>query len=110
MTPMPDSPDEIEAEAVQAEDAQPETAVTVPPEDQIPVQPTPDQPTPEQGEPAAPPVEPPAVPTLKVEAPHSSFSYGGVTIWAVPTPVHPSLIPAIMQSADEAGVTITQEG
>jgi hypothetical protein len=95
------TPDEIDGDAEQAVEQQDQPAVTVPPEDQVPVQPVPEaEPTPVQ----------PAVPTLKVELPHSSFTYGGVTIWGTPTEVHPSLIPPIMQSAAEAGVTLTQEG
>lgn len=89
----PETPDEVDAEAA----AQEPSAVTVPPEDQIPVQ-------------AEVPAPEPVVPTLTVSPPHSSFSYGGVTVYSFPTAVHPSLIPAIMQSASEAGVILTQEG
>jgi hypothetical protein len=48
---------------------------------------------------------------LKVELPHSSFSYGGVDVYGDWTAVHRSLVPGVLSAAAEAdGVTITQEG
>jgi hypothetical protein len=49
-------------------------------------------------------------PRIKIEGPHSSFSYGGVVIGREYTSVPTSLLTAIQQAAAEAGVTLTQEG
>jgi hypothetical protein len=49
--------------------------------------------------------------SLRVEPPHTSFGYGGVTVDADWTPVHRSLVPGVLSSAaNTPGVTVTQEG
>jgi class 3 adenylate cyclase len=48
--------------------------------------------------------------TLSVQPPHESFTYGGVTVGTDPTEVPASAVPGLMQSASEAGVTLTEEG
>lgn len=47
---------------------------------------------------------------LRVHEPHAFFEYGGTVVGRDPTPVHQMLVPGLMQSAAEAGVTLTQEG
>ena len=47
---------------------------------------------------------------VRVEAPHAEFWLGGVGVGTEPTEVPEHLVPALMQSASEAGVTLTQEG
>jgi len=48
---------------------------------------------------------------LKVEPPHTSFSYGGVEVGKEWTPVHVTLAPGVLSSASQTpGVTVTQEG
>lgn len=47
---------------------------------------------------------------LKVSPPHLSFSYGGVDVGDEWTVVHSSLAPGVLRAADEADVTVTQEG
>jgi hypothetical protein len=48
---------------------------------------------------------------LKVEPPHSAFSYGGVTVGPQWTAVHSSLAPGVLSAAAGTGVvTLTQEG
>jgi hypothetical protein len=47
---------------------------------------------------------------LKVGPPHSLFSYGGVDVGPDWTAVHSSLAPGVLRAAEEAGVTVTQEG
>ena len=51
----------------------------------------------------------PATVTMKVEGPHSAFSYGGVTVGTESTEVPASHAAAITEAAADAGVTITQE-
>jgi hypothetical protein len=46
---------------------------------------------------------------LKVEPPHASFGYGGVTVGDEWTPVHVSLAPGVLRAASAAGVTVTQQ-
>jgi len=47
--------------------------------------------------------------SLKVEPPHSAFSYGGVTVASEFTDVPALMAAAVVEAAAEAGVTITQE-
>jgi hypothetical protein len=51
----------------------------------------------------------PATVSMKVEGPHATFSYGGVTVGTEPTEVPATHASAITTAASEAGVTITQE-
>jgi hypothetical protein len=46
---------------------------------------------------------------MKVEPPHESFTYGGVTVGNEFTSVPALLAGPVLESAGEAGVTITQE-
>jgi hypothetical protein len=46
---------------------------------------------------------------MTVEEPHAAFTYGGVTVTTDPTTVPASIVPAIVQAAAEAGVTLTQQ-
>jgi hypothetical protein len=46
---------------------------------------------------------------MKVEAPHASISYGGLTVGTEFTTVPANLVAAITEAAADAGVTITQE-
>lgn len=52
---------------------------------------------------------PPEHMLLKVAEPHVSFEFGGSRVFQHPSPVHRSLVPGLMQSAAEAGVTIIAE-
>lgn len=47
---------------------------------------------------------------VKVESPHSEFSFGGVVIGPEYTPVSDLLLPGVQQAADAAGVKLTTEG
>ena len=47
---------------------------------------------------------------LRVRGPHSEFHYAGVTVRGEPTPVPERLVPSMMQAAEHAGVTLSQEG
>lgn len=51
----------------------------------------------------------PPVLRMKVEGPHTAFSYGGVTVGTEYTDVPVTHAAAVTAAADEAGVTITQE-
>lgn len=51
----------------------------------------------------------PAPIRMKVEGPHTSFSYGGVAVGTEYTDVPATHVAALVTAADEAGVTITQE-
>jgi hypothetical protein len=46
---------------------------------------------------------------MKVEGPHDSISYGGLTVGTEYTTVPVSMVAAITEAAADAGVTITQE-
>ena len=46
---------------------------------------------------------------LKVEEPHTSLTFGGVTVTTDPTPVPAARVPDFMQAAAEAGVTVTRQ-
>jgi hypothetical protein len=46
---------------------------------------------------------------LKVESPHSSVTFGGVTVGSEYTEVPGHAVAALMEGAADAGVTITQD-
>lgn len=46
---------------------------------------------------------------MKVEEPHESLTYGGVTVGTEFTTVPSSMAAALVEAAADAGVTITQE-
>ena len=46
---------------------------------------------------------------LRVLPPHSSFTYGGVTVTDQPTTVAAAHVPGLMEAAANSGVTLTQE-
>jgi hypothetical protein len=46
---------------------------------------------------------------LKVLAPHSSFTHGGITVGTEPTPVPAQAVPRLMEAAGEAGVNLAEE-
>lgn len=58
---------------------------------------------------AALPPEPGTV-RVRVEKPHSSFSFGVAAVGNEYTPVPNHLVPFLMRAASEAGVTLTTEG
>lgn len=58
---------------------------------------------------AALPPEPGTV-RVKVEGPHSSFSFGSAVVGTDYTSVPNHLVPSLMRAASEAGVTLTTEG
>lgn len=47
--------------------------------------------------------------TLRVEAPHESITYGGITIGREPATVPASRVPALETAAANAGVTLIRE-
>lgn len=47
---------------------------------------------------------------MKVEPPHESFTHANVTVRSDFTPVPARTVPALMTAAEDAGVTLTQEG
>jgi len=53
---------------------------------------------------------PPGTVRIKVEPPHSEFHFGAAHIGTEFSPVPEGMVPAVMQSAIEAGVTLTPEG
>jgi hypothetical protein len=46
---------------------------------------------------------------LRVLPPHSSFTYGGVTITSQPTTVAAEHVPGLQEAAANSGVTLVQE-
>ncbi len=46
---------------------------------------------------------------LRVLPPHSSMTYGGITVTSQPTEVPASAVPGLHEAAQNAGVNLTQE-
>jgi hypothetical protein len=46
---------------------------------------------------------------LRVLAPHSAFTHGGITVGTEPTPVPAHAVPRLMEAAGEAGVNLAEE-
>jgi len=59
------------------------------------------------GQPDKQPVPDPV--RLKVESPHSSVTFGGITVGSEYTEVPGHAVAALMEGAADAGVTITQD-